>query len=47
MYTEMHFYVLLATTLGVLAHLGVFARGDWHLWALAAIKFYNAFRTSK
>lgn len=42
MHAEMPFY-LLATILGVLAHHGVFIRGEWHLRAPTVVMFHIAF----
>lgn len=39
----MPFYLLLATVLGVLAHHGVFIRGEWHLRAPTVVMFHIAF----
>ena len=42
MYTEKPIYVL-AAIIGVLAHLGVFIRGEWHLQAPAVVSFHISF----
>lgn len=42
MHTEMPFDLFFVALLGVLAHHGVFIRGEWHLRASAIVIFHIA-----